>query len=61
VFEVLVVDDMIKDLIAKKSTTLEITRAARGVNRLRLLKEDAAEKLREGVTTPDEAMSVVSM
>ena len=57
--EVLVVDDMVKDLIAQKATTLEINRAARGGGKLKTLKEDAAAKLVDGVTTPEEAMAVV--
>lgn len=60
VFEVLLVDDAIRELIANRATTLDINRAARASGRLRTLKEDAVDKLRQGVTTPEEAMSVIS-
>jgi type IV pilus assembly protein PilB len=60
IFEVLMVDDMIRELIARKSTTLEINQAARAAGRLRTLKEDALGKLRAGLTTLEEAMSVVN-
>ncbi len=59
IFEVLFIDDAVKDLIAGRATTLDINRAARASGRLRTLKEDAAEKLRRGITTAAEAMSVV--
>ena len=60
IFEVLMIDDMIRELIARKSTTLEINQAARAAGRLRTLKEDALGKLRAGLTTLEEAMSVVN-
>ena len=60
IFEVLMIDDMIRELIARKSTTLEINQAARAAGRLRTLKEDALGKLRAGLTTVEEAMSVVN-
>ncbi len=61
VFEVLLIDDMIKEMIARRNTTLEINNAARTTGRLLTLKDDAADKLVMGVTTPEEAMSVVSL
>jgi type IV pilus assembly protein PilB len=60
VFEVLLVDDAIRELIAQRAPTLEINRAARAADHLRTLKEDAADKLKQGITTPEEAMSVIS-
>ena len=59
-FEVLVMDDMIREMVAHRATTLEISRAARAAGRLHLLKEDALSKLLQGVTTMEEAMGVVS-
>ena len=59
-FEVLMIDDLVKEQIARKETTLEIVRAARAAGRLRTLREDAAQKLQQGITTPEEAMSVVA-
>ena len=61
IYEVLMIDDMIRELIARKSTTLEINQAARAAGHLRTLKEDALEKLRAGITTVEEAMSVVNI
>ena len=54
-------DDMIRELIARKSTTSEINQAARAAGRLRTLKEDALDKLRQGVTTLEEAIGVVNI
>jgi type IV pilus assembly protein PilB len=61
IFEVLLMDDMIRELVARHATTLEINRAARASGRLRTLKEDAREKLRAGVTTMEEAATVVNI
>ncbi len=61
IFEVLMIDDLIRELIAKRSTTLQINRAAHDTGRLRTLKEDALAKLRDGVTTVEEAISVVNI
>ncbi len=61
IFEVLMIDDMIRELIARKATTAEINQAARAAGRLRTLKEDALDKLRQGVTSIEEAMSVVNV
>ena len=61
IFEVLMMDDMIRELIARKSTTAEINQAARAAARLRTLKEDALDKLRQGITTLEEAMGVVNI
>ena len=61
VFEVLLVDDLIKTLISKGKTTLEINHEACANGHLRRLREDAAEKLRQRLTTPEEAVSVVSL
>ena len=41
IFEVLMMDDLIRALIARKATTSEINQAARAAGRLRTLKEDA--------------------
>ena len=61
IFEVLMMDDMVRELIARKATTAEINQAARAAGRLRTLKEDALDKLRQGITTIEEAMSVVNI
>lgn len=59
-FEVLTMDDRIRELVDRRATALDIARAARAADLLRMLKEDALAKLRAGVTTMEEAMGVVS-
>ncbi len=59
VFEILIIDDMIQDMILKRRSAQEITRAAHQSGRLRTLKEDAADKVVRGITTLDEAVSAV--
>ena len=59
-FEVLTMDDRIREMVDHRATALEIARAAREADLLRMLKEDALAKLRQGVTTMEEAMGVVS-
>ena len=59
VFEVLVIDEEVQDMILKRRSAQEITRAAHQSGRLRTLKEDAADKVAQGITTLDEAASAV--
>ncbi|MGV8059417.1 MAG: GspE/PulE family protein [Smithellaceae bacterium] len=58
-FEVLVNDEMIQDLIMKRKSSQEITRAAVDAGKLRTLREDAAIKVMKGITTLEEAASAV--
>jgi len=58
-YEVLVIDDMIQDMIIQKKSAQEIMRAAKDSGKFRTLKEDAAEKVLQGLTTLDEAASAV--
>ena len=58
-YEVLVIDDMIQKMILKNNTSQEITRAAIQAGNLTTLKENAAEKIRQGITTFEEASSAV--
>ena len=58
-YEVLVIDDMIQKMILKNNTSQEITRAAIQAGNLTTLKENAAEKVRQGITTFEEASSAV--
>ena len=58
-FEVLVNDEMIQDLIMKRKSSQEITRAAVDAGKLRTLREDAAVKVMKGITTLEEAASAV--
>ncbi len=61
IFEVLIIDDTIRELIARRSPTLEINRAAIAGGAWRTLKGAAAEKMALGVTTAEEAMAVASI
>jgi type IV pilus assembly protein PilB len=59
VFEVLRVDEEIQELILRGSSAQEISRAAVKAGKLRMLKEDAADKVARGITTLEEAASKV--
>jgi type IV pilus assembly protein PilB len=59
IFEVLVNDEMIQEMILKRKSSQEITRVAVGEGKLRTLKEDAASKVLQGITTLEEAASAV--
>ncbi|MDP2645547.1 MAG: type II/IV secretion system protein, partial [Desulfobacterales bacterium] len=58
IFEVLIVDDMIQQMILKGSSAKEITDAAHRAGKLRTLNEDVAEKVAMGITTLEEAMRI---
>ncbi|MBW1739096.1 MAG: Flp pilus assembly complex ATPase component TadA [Deltaproteobacteria bacterium] len=59
IFEVLPMDEMIEEMILKRRSAQEITRAVQHAGRLRTLQEDAADKVRRGITTLEEAASAV--
>jgi len=59
IFEVLTNDELIQDLIMNKHSAKEITRAAAEAGRLRTLRDDAAKKVLQGITTLEEAASAV--
>jgi type IV pilus assembly protein PilB len=59
IFEVLVNDEMIQDMIIKRRPSPEITRAAVAAGKLKTLKEDAAKKVIQGITTLEEAATAV--
>jgi len=59
IYEILLIDDEIRDMIVKNRASHEITRSAHAAGHLRLLKEDAFEKVVRGVTTMEEAASAV--
>ena len=59
IFEVLVNDEMIQEMIVKRHSAQEITRAAVAAGKLRTLKDDAAGKVLQGITTIEEAISAV--
>jgi type IV pilus assembly protein PilB len=59
VFEILLIDEMVQDMVLRKQPAQEITRAAQQAGKLRTLREDAAHKVFQGLTTLDEAASAV--
>jgi len=59
IFEVLVNDEMIQEMIVKRNSAQEITRAAIAAGKLRTLKDDASGKVLQGITTLEEAVSAV--
>ena len=61
IFEVLTNDEMIQEMIVKKHSSQEITRAAINAGKLRTLQQDAAAKVIQGITTLEEAMSAVTI
>ena len=58
-YEILVMDEDIQNLVAKRATGREITRFAADTGRLKLLQDDARLKILEGKTTFEEAASAV--
>ena len=61
IFEILVNDEMIKKMIAQKKTPLEITNEAVAAGKLKTLREAAIDKVINGITTIEEAASVVML
>jgi type IV pilus assembly protein PilB len=59
IFEVLVNDELVQDMILKRKSAQDINRVAIAEGRLRTLKEDAATKVLQGITTLEEAASAV--
>ncbi len=59
IFEILVIDEVIQEMILNHASAQEITRAAHSAGRLRTLKDDAAAKVLSGITSLEEAASVV--
>jgi type IV pilus assembly protein PilB len=59
VFEVLVIDETIQDMIVGERPSPEITRAAVAAGKLKTLQKDAAQKVIKGITTLEEAVAAV--
>ncbi|QTA86706.1 Putative general secretion pathway II protein, GspE-like [Desulfonema magnum] len=59
VFEVLVIDEMIQNMIIENRPAHEITRAAKAAGKFKSLKENVTEKILKGITTMDEAASAI--
>jgi type IV pilus assembly protein PilB len=58
-YEVLIIDEMIQDMILQRNSSIEIARAARQAGKFRTLKDCAADKVLEGTTTFEEATSAI--
>jgi type IV pilus assembly protein PilB len=61
IFEVLVIDDMVRDMILRRCSAHEINRAAITAGSFVTLRENALEKARLGITSLEEAASAVLM
>jgi type IV pilus assembly protein PilB len=59
IYEVMMVDEKIQDLILKRSPAHEIKKTAVESGNFTTLKENAVEKVLEGITTLEEVASVV--
>ena len=59
IYEVLVIDEMIQEMILGRRSAQEVTRAARQAGKLTTLQEDAAKKVLDGTTTLEEAASAI--
>lgn len=59
IFEVLLIDETVQRMIVEGRTSHEITRAAQERGMLKTLKQDAAEKVLQGITTLEEASAAV--
>ncbi|MDA8387913.1 MAG: GspE/PulE family protein [Nitrospiraceae bacterium] len=59
IFEVLVNDEDIQEMILGKAPAQEITRQAVSSGRMRTLRQDAADKVAAGITTLEEAQATV--
>ena len=59
VYEILLIDEMVQDMILNRKSSQEIARVAVQEGKLTTLKEDAAKKILQGITTIEEAASAV--
>ena len=59
VYEVLIIDDMVQNLILKRKSAHEIAQAAKDAGTFTTLQENAAEKVIQGITSLEEAASAV--
>ncbi len=59
VYEVLVINDFVQDLILKRTSAHEISRLVKEAGDFSTLKENAAEKVIQGITSLEEAASAV--
>jgi len=59
IYEVLLVDELVQDMIMKNATAKEITKACVQAKTLRTLRADALNKVAQGLTTLEEAAGAV--
>lgn len=59
IYEVLLITDFVKDLILKNASAHDIARAAAKAGEYSTLKDSAAEKVIQGITSLEEAASAV--
>jgi type IV pilus assembly protein PilB len=59
VYEVLIIDAMVQEMILNRNSAQEITRAAQKAGNLTTLRTDAALKVMSGITTLEEASSAI--
>ena len=59
IYEVLLIDDIVRDLILKNASAHDIARAAAETGEYTTLKNSAAEKVIQGITSLEEAASAV--
>jgi type IV pilus assembly protein PilB len=59
VYEVLIIDDMVQNLILKRKSAHEIARTVKEAGNFTTLEENAAEKVVQGITSLEEAASAV--
>jgi len=54
-----VIDEMVQDMILRRKTAQEISRATKQAGKMTTLQEDAAKKVLDGITTIEEATSAI--
>ncbi|MDM8516515.1 ATPase, T2SS/T4P/T4SS family [Desulfobacterales bacterium HSG16] len=59
IYEILLIDDMIQNLIIEGKSAQEISRVVWKAGKFKTLKENVAEKIHAGITTPDEAAHAI--
>ncbi|EGJ49240.1 GspE/PulE family protein [Desulfocurvibacter africanus] len=59
IYEILMADQQVQEMILRKASAGEISRAMTAAGKLRTLRQDAMDKVRRGETTIEEALSAV--
>jgi type IV pilus assembly protein PilB len=59
VYEILVIDDVVRQMIVERRPAHDIVAAARESQGFRTMREDALDKVVKGITTLEEAASAV--